>query len=101
MRKKLIIAPLARNDLGDVWDFVSPRGKSAANRFVAKIRKQCRQLARFPGIGRSREELAPGLRSFAVPPFVIFFQVHDRAVEIARVLHGARDLEAFWKTNTN
>src|SRR5437870_5530960 len=98
MRKKLIIAPRARADMVGVWDFVSPAGKLAANRFVAKVRKQCKLLAWFPGIGRARDELSAGLRSFPVHPFIIFFRVGDRTVEIARVLHGARDLEAFWKT---
>ena len=95
--KKLRMAPRTRADLKEVWRYVSPAGDAVADRHVRAIREQCRMLARFPGIGRTREELAPGLRSFAVPPFVIFFQVLDDAVEIVRVLHGARDFEAIWK----
>ena len=94
---KLYVTPAARADLDDVWDYVSPAGKKVADRFVTKIRKQCRMLARFPGIGRARDELAVGLRSFPLSPFVIFFRLVDKRVEIVRVLHGARDFEALWK----
>lgn len=44
-------------------------------------------------MGRSREELAPGLRSFPVARYVVFYRTGHRGIEIARVLHGARDLD--------
>jgi toxin ParE1/3/4 len=94
---KLRMGPRTRADLKDVWRYVSPAGDDVADRHVRGIRKQCRMLARFPGVGRARDELAPGLRSFPVSPFVIFFRVVDDAVEIVRVLHGARDFEAIWE----
>ena len=97
MRKRAHITPLARTDLDDVWDYVSPAGKVAADRFVTRIRKQCRLLGRFPGLGKPRDELAPGLRSFPVSPFVIFFRLGERAVEIVRILHGARDFASIWR----
>jgi toxin ParE1/3/4 len=43
-------------------------------------------------LGRSREELAPGLRSLAFGRYVIFDEVIPDGIAIIRVLHGARDL---------
>jgi toxin ParE1/3/4 len=44
-------------------------------------------------VGRPRDELRPGLRSAPYKPYIVFFSYHDdEAVEIVRVLHGARDL---------
>ena len=43
-------------------------------------------------LGRSREDLAPGLRSLPLGRYVIFYQVISDAIAIVRVLHGARDL---------
>jgi toxin ParE1/3/4 len=45
-------------------------------------------------MGRVRDELLPGLRSFAMPPYVIFYEVIDDGVAIVRVLHGARDADS-------
>ena len=50
-------------------------------------------LAENPRIGRSREELAPELRSFSFLNYVIFYRPIDAGVEIVRVLHGSRDIE--------
>jgi toxin ParE1/3/4 len=42
-------------------------------------------------IGRSREELAAGLRSIAFGRYVVFYLILEDHVEIARVIHGSRD----------
>jgi toxin ParE1/3/4 len=42
---------------------------------------------------RGAEELAPGIRSFPFGPYIIFYRVVTGAIEIVRVLHGARDIE--------
>jgi toxin ParE1/3/4 len=43
-------------------------------------------------LGRTREELAPELRSFPFGRYVIFYEVIPDGMAIVRVLHGARDL---------
>lgn len=52
-------------------------------------------LAAFPTAGRRREELRPGLRSFGVHPFIVFYTVDERTktVVVQRVLHGHLDLD--------
>lgn len=60
---------------------------------VSKIRATCAMIAETPGaIGRRRPELRPDLRSFPVPPHVIYFRFDGRMVEILRILHGKRDI---------
>jgi toxin ParE1/3/4 len=44
-------------------------------------------------MGRSRPELATGLRSFPVGRYVIFYVPLSKGVEIVRVFHGARDVD--------
>jgi toxin ParE1/3/4 len=53
-----------------------------------------RALVRQPDMGRSRPELAPEVRSFPVGQYVIFYVPLAKAVDIVRVLHGARDIES-------
>jgi hypothetical protein len=47
-------------------------------------------------IGRMRDELGSGLRSYRVSrtQYLIFYRVHAKCVQIVRVVHGARDLPA-------
>ncbi|HLP91141.1 MAG TPA: type II toxin-antitoxin system RelE/ParE family toxin [Nostocaceae cyanobacterium] len=43
-------------------------------------------------MGRSRYELLPGLRSFPVGSYLIFYFPINQSIEVIRVLHGARDI---------
>jgi toxin ParE1/3/4 len=52
-------------------------------------------IAETPGtIGQRRDEIRPGLRSFPLPPHIIFFRFAGNTVEVLRVIHGRRDLRA-------
>jgi toxin ParE1/3/4 len=44
-------------------------------------------------MGRSRDDLRPGLRSFPVGQHVIIYTIEDEDVEILRVFHGRQDIE--------
>jgi toxin ParE1/3/4 len=47
-------------------------------------------------IGVKRNELMPSLRSFVVDRYVIFYLPIPKGIEVVRVLHGARDLNALF-----
>ena len=74
--------------------FVAADNPAQADDFIDLIDEKFQNLSRQPGLGRRREELAAGLRSFPVGRYVIFYlQVQD-CLRIVRVLHGARDVDA-------
>jgi toxin ParE1/3/4 len=50
-------------------------------------------LAQFPEMGKSRNDLAKGLRSFSVKPYVIFYKHMEDYIEIVRILHQSRNIE--------
>jgi hypothetical protein len=50
-------------------------------------------------MGRLRPELAPHLRSFPIGNYVIFYRLTQEGIEVARVLHGARDIDALFRAN--
>lgn len=45
-------------------------------------------------MGRRRDELRKGLRSFPIKKYVVFYFVTGNSVEIVRVLHGAQDIDS-------
>jgi toxin ParE1/3/4 len=45
-------------------------------------------------VGTRAPDLKPNIRSFVVMSWIIFYRVDDDFVEIVRVLHSARDLDA-------
>lgn len=53
------------------------------------------QLQRFPLLGPSRERLAPGLRVLLYGSYAAYYIPRADGVVVIRLLHGARDVEAF------
>jgi toxin ParE1/3/4 len=93
---KLRYRPEAIEDLGEIRNYIAQDDPTGATRFVRTIRARCRLLAKQPWIGRERPELRPGLRSFAVRSYVIFYRIIGDTVEIVSVVHGARDIDAMF-----
>ncbi len=67
-----------------------------ATRFLESLENQMVTLVRFPKMGRRYDGVYPKLRAFAVGEYIIFYRPlsKDRGIEIIRVLHGKRDVEA-------
>lgn len=53
-----------------------------------------RLLATQPMMGRARDELSPALRSMRFGRCVIFYQPLNDGIDVVRVLHSARDIDA-------
>lgn len=92
MPHRVIRSRGARADELDIWLHIAGDSVRAADGTLDNFDEATRTLAQFPLAGRAREELAEGLRSFVVGSYLIFYRVRKDAVEIARILHGARDI---------
>lgn len=68
---------------------------AAADALLDQIGHACALLADNPALGRARPELLPGLRSFvALGTYVLFYRPVGPDLELVRVLHAARDVDA-------
>jgi toxin ParE1/3/4 len=88
------LRPRARNDIFDIWDYIADDSEAQADAFVDRLDTNFQLLARQPELGRIRTELAPGLRSFPVGRYVVFYELMQDGIAVVRVLHSARDLGA-------
>jgi toxin ParE1/3/4 len=87
----LELSPLAQADVQEIIFTIASDRPTAARRWKARLDTTMEQLAEFPGIGTRRDDLHPGLRSFPVEPYLIFYHVEE-TVYVLRILHGARDI---------
>ena len=85
------VSDAARADLDEIWFYIAQDNPNAADRFIRALVSRFPILASMPQMGRQREELSPRLRSFPVGNYIIFYRPVENGIEIARVLHGARD----------
>lgn len=84
-------------DVEDIWVYIAQDNEAAADRFIDTIAERFSMLASHPHAGRTCDELRPGLYRIPVGNFIIFYRIESPYVEIARVLHGARDIEALFQ----
>ena len=87
----------AKTDLTEIHHYISRDNPPAADRFVSEFFDLFHLLARNPEIGQLRPELRPNLRSISHGNYVVFFYSMNDGVEIAGVVHGARDIDTLFR----
>ncbi len=82
----------AVTDMEVISAFIAQDSPTQADRFIAKLLAAMERLRESPGIGRRRPDLGPTIRNFVVKEYLIFYRPVPGAVQVLRVLHGARQL---------
>jgi toxin ParE1/3/4 len=91
------LTDLARQDLSDIWDYVSQHSQASADNLIIEITKKFATLRNFPNTGKEQSHLLINLRSFPYKDYQIFYQQFDEGIEILRVLHRSRDIESLFE----
>ena len=89
------LAPQARAELSHIWNYIAKESGNAAvaDGVIDAITERFHLLAQYPRMGRSRDDLRPGLRSFPVGQYVIIYTIDHEDVQILHVFHGRQDIE--------
>jgi toxin ParE1/3/4 len=91
---RVVYSPAAGDDLVDIAGFIAHDKPSAARKWVSTLRDRCELLAMNPDLGEQRPGFGVvGCRCFGVGNYVIFYRAVDNGIEVARIVHGSRDLE--------
>jgi antitoxin ParD1/3/4/toxin ParE1/3/4 len=82
--------------LEEIWSYIAIdlQNADAADRIRDELFNALGKLARTPGMGHFRSDLAgKPLRFWCVRSHLIIYRSEKRPVEIVRVLQGARDVQ--------
>lgn len=69
---RAFLTELAESDLAKIWAYIARENPQKADDHIAKLRAVCEKLASMPQLGRAREALAKGIRSYGVGSYLIF-----------------------------
>jgi len=75
-------------------------GFTQAERFLTKLDEKLTKIARFPRLGRQRDEISLSLRSIPIDQYLILYMPSHQDIDILRVVSGYRDLSALF-TDSN
>ena len=101
---RIIRRPRARADIHEQASRIAHAKREAGRRFLAEVKRSLELAADMPGMGAARPRLNPALRGLRMFPVAAGFDSHllfyrpiRDGMELVRVLHGARDIEAIMK----
>ncbi|MEH6660818.1 MAG: type II toxin-antitoxin system RelE/ParE family toxin [Parasphingorhabdus sp.] len=84
----------AASDLAEIADYtISEFGIEQARLYRDQFQACFQSLLANPQLGRSAEEVAPGLRRIRQQAHVVFYRVERGGLLIVRVLHHSMDFE--------
>ncbi|MCO6392743.1 type II toxin-antitoxin system RelE/ParE family toxin [Aliihoeflea aestuarii] len=93
---RIVRTPAAETDLIDIWIYIAADNIPAADRLLDAIGNRIEQLKSHPFSGAARPDIAPDARLLPIGNYVVLYRVRADAVEIVRVVHGARDASALF-----
>lgn len=86
----------AEDDLLDIWLYIAEDNTQAADRVLRSINEKCHLLSQNSKLGPARPDIAPGMRYFVVGSYLVLYREIAEGIEVVRVLHGARNLNALF-----
>lgn len=96
---RLVRRPLAGADIAEIWDYIAADSLVSADAWVDRLDEKLKLLATQPLMGRSRNELSTDLRSMPFGRYVIFYLPLTDGIDVVRVLHSARDVDAVFDSD--
>lgn len=91
-RRRVVFTAPAERDLDDIFRYLARRDVAVAERQLLDIIESCRSLNLFAERGTPRPKIAHSVRQLVIGSYLAFYRVTNGTVEIARVLHGKRDI---------
>ena len=93
MAYKVVVAPVARDDLLEIGEFIAQDSPDNARQWVAELEQAIASLSSMPERIAKRDDLRPGYRVLPAGSYLIFFRINNDEVQVARVIHAARARE--------
>lgn len=86
----------AQNDLKEISRYTQENwGNKQAKYYLIELAAGFESLTQSPKLGKEREEIEKGLRSFPVARHIIFYRIGPECIEVARVLHVSMDIKRY------
>jgi toxin ParE1/3/4 len=87
----------AIQDIEEIADRLAQQsGLEKSEIFLSKLESKLANIARFPQIGRKRNEILSNIRSIPLENYLILYLPIGNDIEILRVISGYRDLSALF-----
>jgi toxin ParE1/3/4 len=91
------ISRAAQEDIDSILQYIAEDNSAASDRMLVRIVEALKLLGSMPGMGKARDDIRPGLRSYVLGPYVLYYRRIEVGIkvgiEVARLIHGSREPE--------
>jgi plasmid stabilization system protein ParE len=95
---RFVLTPQARADLLEIWNYIAEDSPENADQVLERLYAAFTRLAEARAMGHHREDLADRrYRFWTVYSYVIAYRDQTGPLQIIAIVHGARQLEAFFQ----
>jgi toxin ParE1/3/4 len=92
----------AQADLREIRAYTKTTwGETQAREYLSGLRSGLERLADATVIGKTRDDIAQGLRSFPLARHVVFYREYSDGIEVVRVFHASMDVERQFEIRNN
>jgi toxin ParE1/3/4 len=94
---RYILSRIAQQDLVEIRDYYLEQGSPrAARKMLVEFIEAFRSIAKTPGMGHGRKDLAEGrpVLFWPVRDYLIIYRADHKPIEIVTVVRGSRDVPA-------
>ncbi|KPM33858.1 Plasmid stabilization system [Croceitalea dokdonensis DOKDO 023] len=96
--KSFLLSNDADADLDKIFDYTEAEHDfNQAVKYFSDLDNLFEQLVKNPNLGKERKEIRKSIYSIVEQEHIIFYEIREEYVLIARVLHGRRDIPKFIK----
>ena len=92
----VVYTPEARADLREIALRIADRNPTRAFTYVDEVEATCLRIGEFPHAWPPRPQWGDSIRITIHGNYVIVHRVRDETVQVLRIVHGARDLDALF-----
>lgn len=90
--RRIVLADPAKSDLRDILNFTARRwGRKQRSTYRQLIRDTISTLASSPSLGRARDDLSAGLRSYPAGSHLLYYLEVGDVIVVIRILHSRQD----------
>ena len=101
MKQRFLLTPEAKTDLSQILLDIADESAATAERLRLEIYEAFQNLAQSPGMGHYHDELLDRrYRFWNFYSYVVCYAWKEKPLQIIAVVHGARDLAAFFDTRS-
>jgi plasmid stabilization system protein ParE len=102
MSRRFILSSPASHDLDEILSYVLENSSEQRAEHVAeRLYEAFQKLADNPGLGHRREDLTmSSVLFFSVWSWLVVYKPDKKPLEVARVVHAARDIETLLREDS-